>query len=221
MLQRIETNVIPPEPMTFVHAGPTLLEEPSLIDSLSHYLRRREEEEERVLLHVGQPALTDVAQRLGVPEIEIEPHAAELGVDREVSELALELGASAVEFAIDRPALARPGGRPIRDLTAREAERYARTAALPERIRCKLLAAATGVRHGLQRARIGAPLALMRNLATVIHPDPVVQTSATPPVADQPAMEALSEVVAEQHVAAPRNRRVVACSPVERAAVFE
>lgn len=228
MLQRIPTHEVPPEPMTFVHAGPTLLEEPSLVGSLRHYLRRCDDDEQRVLLHAGQPALHAVAEQLDVPEIAIDTEDARLGVDREVSELALELGASSIEFAIDRPALGRPGGRPIRSLTAREAERFARTAALPERIRCKLLAAAAGVRHGLEKARIGAPFALMRDLATVIRPDAAVQVGlAMPDPANPPA--ARSDAVAratpgpragEKDVAERSSRRVVAASPVERAVVF-
>ena len=95
-----------------------------MLDSLALYLRERDEHEQCVLLHAGQPELRAVARESDVPEIEIEVDEAPRGVDREVSELALELGASSIEFAIDRPSLVRhPRGRPIHTLSAREAER--------------------------------------------------------------------------------------------------
>jgi len=235
---RIQSAIarIPPESMTFVHAGPVVLRERSALASLRHYLRVCAEDR-LVLVHRGRAELHAAAERAEVPEIELDKIEASLDENAAAAELAVELGATSVEFAIDRPGLSRPGGRRIQELTVREAERLARTAALPERIRRKLLAAANAVRRGLLYARIGGPLALLRNSATVVYPDAAVQVGMPSPELVLPAAQATARPLAahslsktgptaERAMIAPGverrpRHRIMSCSPVERAVVLE
>jgi hypothetical protein len=174
MKHPVDAANIAPEPMTFVHAGPVLLSTEEAIRSLEQYLWRRRSEDV-VLVHGGRSELHAVAEGSGVLEIEIDaPNVERLDEDRETADMAVEIGASSVEYAIDRPALTRPGGAVISELTASEADDLAARATLGERIGSKLRAAASAVRAGVGFARIGGPRALLRDRATVVYPDPAV-----------------------------------------------
>jgi hypothetical protein len=228
-----ETGAVDAASMTVIHAGPTLLGEPAALRSLEHYLSVCSDEH-LVLVHGSRPELREIAEEAGVPEVAIDHGPRFSDEEREAASLAIELGATAVEYAIDRPSLARPGGRRVERLTVREAERFARTAALSERLREKVLAAASAVRQGLCFARIGGPIALLRDAATVIEPDPAVKVgvpaSKLPllPSEDAAPIAARGEPATEAPVHAgipsrrPRwsPRRIVSCSPRERAVLL-
>lgn len=155
---------------TVVHAGPLLLDGTSGANSLERYLSRSRRGEV-FLVHHGQPELRGAAHEAGVQDIKVDEADAQPEAEA-AAHMALALGAHELEYTIDRPALKTVTGTPIQEITAHEAEVFARDVSIRRPIRNKIRAACRALQRGLQRVRIGSPSALARNRATVIVPDP-------------------------------------------------
>jgi hypothetical protein len=158
-----------PRPRTVVHAGSLLLRRRAGLESLRRYLRVPREREV-FLVHQGQVPLREVAQDAGVMDISLEASARQEA--DAAAEMAVALGARRLVFTIDDPAVSRPDGRPVGEITVHEAERLARAPGLRPKVRAKLQAACAAIRHGLSMVRIGDPPALTRGEATTVVPDP-------------------------------------------------
>lgn len=155
-------------PRTVVHAGPLLLKRSGGESSLRRYLRipRRREV---FLVHHGEESLREVAKQAGVTDIAVD--APERQEANAATEMALALGARRLDFTIDEPAVSAADGDALGEISVREAEILARDPNLRPRIRAKLRAGCAALREGVARVRIGDPVALARDRATVLLPD--------------------------------------------------
>jgi hypothetical protein len=164
-----------PKPRTVVHAGPLLMKRTGGVGALRRYLRipRRREV---FLIHQGQTRLREVARAAGVTDIALDSAAKQDA--NAATEMALALGARRLDFTIDEPALTRPSGGALRELSLNEAERLARNPEVRPRIRAKLRAGCAALRHGISRVRIGDPPALAKDEATTLVVDPTVTFGA-------------------------------------------
>lgn len=158
-------------PRTVVHAGPLLMKRPGGVRALRRFLRIPRQREV-FLVHQGQESLHDVAKETGVTDISLESTAKQDA--NAATEMACALGARRLDFAIDDTGVSGRDGEPLREISVSEAESLARHPEVRPRIRAKLRAGCEALRQGMLRVRIGDPLALAKDEATVLVPDPTV-----------------------------------------------
>jgi hypothetical protein len=137
------------------------------VRALRRYLRIPRQREV-FLVHHGQENLHRVARETGITDITVGATAS-----REAdaaTEMALALGANRLDFTIDEPAVSDADGNRLGEVTVDEAALLARDRALRPRIRSKLRAACEALQLGMWKVRIGDPVALSRDQATVVVP---------------------------------------------------
>ena len=157
---------------TVVYAGPVAVAKPEQKKKLKRYLKNTRSRDV-YLLHHGQRDLEEVADTTGVTPIRVDTETKQ-PEPRAAVDMAVALDAQHLEFPIEKPGIARLGGRYIHALTLREAERLAEEGVLKPTEREKLYAGCEAIRRGISMVRIGSPLALLRERATVIVPDPAM-----------------------------------------------
>jgi hypothetical protein len=151
-----------------VHAGPLILRRKSGLQALRRYLRVPREREV-FLVHQGQVPFRELAHDAGVMDISLEASSRQEA--DAAAEMAVALGARRLVFAIDDPAVSRPDGERVGEITVDEAERLAHQPDLRPKIRAKLRAGCAAIRHGVSLVRIGDPPALTKGEATTLVPN--------------------------------------------------